>query len=185
MPFGDQLDQDVRMQRVELGELFGEVVRGDALHGREPHPSGRFAGRGLDGLHHGEAEHLHFFGDREQAMAVLREHEAVGLALEQLDGEILLKLGNAATDRGVVDLEPPRGRHQPTLARELEKEHEVVPVEHRSPLRRFEPIDRRFGMMHERAGAREAGRPRQVAVVFLQPDLRVSALGCGTRLPVA
>ena len=126
-------------------------------------------------------------------MSVLGEHEAVGLALEQLDGEVLLQLGNAPADRRMINFEPPRRRHQPPLAGELEKEHEVVPVEHgtrgteRHPgPRRFPPLgpDERTDMMPETAGAREAGTPARMAVVFPQPDLRVCALGSGKAAPV-
>ncbi len=135
MPLGHQLDQDVRMLRIEGNQLLREIIGGDALHGGKPHPAGRLAGSRLDGFHDRESEPLHLLGDGEQAVAVLGQHEAVRLALEQLDGEVLFKLGNAPADGGVVDLEPPRRGHEAALPGQLEKEHQIVPVEHRSSMR--------------------------------------------------
>ena len=73
---------------------------------------------------------LDALGHREQAMARLGQHEAVGLAVEQLEGKVLLQLADASGDRRVVHLQPPRGGHQPALPRQFEEEDQVVPVEH-------------------------------------------------------
>ena len=104
MPLGHQFDHDIWVDRIEIGKLLREVKGSDAFHCGEPDAVGGFARDGAYGFDHRKTERLHLLRDRRQPMAILRQQESVGFAVEQLDRKVLLELRNSLTYRGMVDL---------------------------------------------------------------------------------
>jgi len=104
VPLGHQFDHDIWMDRIEIGKLLREVKGSDAFHCGEPDAVGGFARDGPYGFDHRKTERLHLLRDRQQPMAILRQQESVGFAVEQLDRKVLLELRNSLTYRGMVDL---------------------------------------------------------------------------------
>ncbi len=130
MSLGHEFDEDVGVLSVELEKLFCQIKGGDTFHCGDADFAGQFARLRSDRLDDGHSKRFHPLGDRQEAMAVFGQDETVGLSLEKLDREILFQFRDAAADRGVIDVQPTRCRHQPALTRKFEKEDKVIPIEH-------------------------------------------------------
>ena len=81
-------------------------------------------------LLHGRGFLFDALRNREQAMAMFGQDEAVRLAVEQLDREALFQLGDAPADGGVVDFQSPRGRRKAALTCQFQEINQIVPIEH-------------------------------------------------------
>ena len=72
-----------------------------------------------------------FLRQRKEHFAGLAQHDAAPVALEKLQPELLLQVGDLQADRGLAEIEPPR-RHREILGeRRFDENAEFVKVQHR------------------------------------------------------